>query len=272
MNIFCSDGGGEYGSKEFLKYLESKGIHHEKTNAYTPQENGVAERMNRTLVESARALLSDASLPKKYWGDAILHVAHIINRVPTRALKRDVTPFEAYTGNKPSVAHLRTFGCKAYVHVPDERHQKLNAKSIKCIHLGYAEHRKAYVCLQRLNGRILESRDIVFDEGDCGGSSRVKITVDDTENHQVSQQHTQSKPNTLPADPDPNETGQTHIEEVADVENKDTPQDFKEPVDSTTSQHETSSQQPRRTSARCRTMTAGPPVPYPHPVPARKAR
>src|ERR1700704_5210928 len=81
-NIFRSDGGGEYGSKEFQNYLESKGIHHEKTNTYTPQENGVAERMNRTLVESARVMLNEANLPKKYWGDAILHTAHVVNRVP----------------------------------------------------------------------------------------------------------------------------------------------------------------------------------------------
>lgn len=59
-NTFRSDGGGEYCSQEFSAYLKSKGIHHEKTNAYTPQENGVAERMNRTLVETARAMLHDA--------------------------------------------------------------------------------------------------------------------------------------------------------------------------------------------------------------------
>lgn len=83
-----------------------------------PQENGVAERMNRTLVECARAMLNDASLPNKYWGDAVLHAAHIINRLPTRALDSNTTPHEAYTGNKPSLSHLRIFGCTAHAHIP----------------------------------------------------------------------------------------------------------------------------------------------------------
>jgi transposase InsO family protein len=120
-NYFRSDGGGEYGSKEFQSYLESKGIHHEKTNAYTPQENGVAERMNRTIVEMARTMLRDVQLPNSYWGDAILYSAHILNRVPTRAIPGDVTPHEAFTGNKSSVAHIRAFGCTARVHIPDEK-------------------------------------------------------------------------------------------------------------------------------------------------------
>ena len=79
VNLFRSDGGGEYGSNEFAAYLTLKGIHHEKINAYTPQENGVSEQMNRTLVESAWAMLKDAGLPNTYWGDAILHAAYILN-------------------------------------------------------------------------------------------------------------------------------------------------------------------------------------------------
>ena len=120
-NYFRSDGGGEYGSTSLQDYFKSKGVHHEMTNPYTPQENGVSERMNRTLIEMARAMLSDAGLPNTYWGDAILYATHILNRVPTHALDEDLTPHEAFTGNKPSVAHLRIFGCKAHVHVPDAK-------------------------------------------------------------------------------------------------------------------------------------------------------
>jgi hypothetical protein len=156
-NYFRSDGGGEYGSKQFASYLESKGIHHEKTNAYTPQENGIAERMNQTIVEMARSMLKDAGLPDKYWGDAVLYSAHILNQVPTRAIDGDITPHEAFTGNKPSVSHLQVFGCKVHVHIPDEKRQKLGAKLLECVNLGYAEHRKAYVCLHRPTSRIFES-------------------------------------------------------------------------------------------------------------------
>lgn len=93
-------------------FLKSKGIHHEKTNVYTPQENGVAERMNRTLVETARAMLSDANLPNSFWGDAILYATHLINRAPTHAVQGDLTPYEAFT---------------------EEKRKKLDAKSLECI-------------------------------------------------------------------------------------------------------------------------------------------
>jgi transposase InsO family protein len=105
VKILQSDGGGEYGSKEFKSYLESKGIKHEKTNAYTLQENGVAERMNCTLVESACSMLNDANLPNSFWEDAVEYAGQIRNVVPTRALP-NITPHESFTGNKPDVSHF----------------------------------------------------------------------------------------------------------------------------------------------------------------------
>jgi len=144
-------------------------------NAYTPQENSVSKRINHTLVEMARAMLSDAGLPNAYWADTILYTTHILNHVPTRAIADGLTPHEAFTGNRPSVTHLRIFGCKAHVHVPDEKWRKLDAKSVECIILGFAENQKAYVCVHRPSGRILESRDVVFDEGSTNAPSHVKI-------------------------------------------------------------------------------------------------
>ncbi|KIL57633.1 hypothetical protein M378DRAFT_16140, partial [Amanita muscaria Koide BX008] len=178
VNYFRSDGGGEYGSNELAAYFKSKGIHHEKTNAYTPQENGITEHMNRTIVEMARTLLKGADLPDSYWGFAVNYATYIINRSPTRTLKNNSTPFEAYTGNKPSVSHLRVFGCKAYVHVPDEKRQKLQAKTLECTHLGYSEHKKAYILVHRSSGRIVESRDVHFDEGELVEPSRVTIETE----------------------------------------------------------------------------------------------
>jgi len=145
------------------------------TNAYTPQENSVSERMNHTLVEMARVMLFDAGLPNAYWGDAILYATHVLNRVPTHVIADGLTPHEAFTGNRPSVVHLRTFECKVHVHVPDEKRWKLDAKSVECTFLGFAENRKAYVCVHRPSGHIFESRDVVFDEGRANTPSRVKI-------------------------------------------------------------------------------------------------
>ena len=103
--FFHSDGRGEFGSKELVDYFESKGIHHEKMNAYTPQENSVAEWMNRTIVEMAHTLLLEGNLPLMYWCFTVIYTAYIINRSPTCTLISK-TPHEAYTGNKPSLAHL----------------------------------------------------------------------------------------------------------------------------------------------------------------------
>jgi Reverse transcriptase (RNA-dependent DNA polymerase)/gag-polypeptide of LTR copia-type/GAG-pre-integrase domain len=184
VNYFRSDGGGEYGSKELATYFESKGIHHEKTNAYTPQENGVAERMNRTIVEMARTFLQDAGLPNTYWSFAVSHATYVINRTPTRTLKPSITPFEAYTGNKPSIAHLRIFGCKGYVHVPHEKRQKLDKKTLECTHLGYSEHKRAFILAHRSSGRIVESRDVHFDEGELVEPSRVRIETEISQNEE----------------------------------------------------------------------------------------
>ena len=165
METLRSNGGGEYGSKAFKAYLESKGIRHEKTNAYTPQENGVAEQMNCTLVESARAMLHDAGLPNSYWADAVEYAAHICNSVPTRALSGS-TPYEAWCGNSPDVSRFRIFGCKAFVHVPDEKRHKLDSKTVECIFIiGYVADKRAYHCIDRPTGTVYESRDVIFDKG-----------------------------------------------------------------------------------------------------------
>jgi len=108
-----TDNGGEYVSKEFEAYLRSKGILHEFTVPNSPQQNGVAERMNRTL---ARSMLSHAGMPKGYWAEAIATAAYVRNCVSTTAFREDKTPFE-----RKNVSNLKVLGCTAYAHVPDEQ-------------------------------------------------------------------------------------------------------------------------------------------------------
>ncbi|KAG0707294.1 hypothetical protein DFH29DRAFT_871644 [Suillus ampliporus] len=91
----------------------------------------------------AHTMLCDTELPNKYWGDAILFSAHILNQAPTRAITGDLTLYEAFTGNKPSVSHIQAFGCMAHVHIPDEKCQKLGVKSLECIHLGLVPEQTA---------------------------------------------------------------------------------------------------------------------------------
>ena len=100
-------------SKEFEEYLKSQGITRRLTTAYTPEQNGVAERKNRTLVESARCLLIQSGLPPSFWAEAVSTANYIRNRCPTKRLNGR-TPYEEWHGNVPSVEHFKEFGCKAY--------------------------------------------------------------------------------------------------------------------------------------------------------------
>ena len=136
IKILRSDNGGEYTSAEFAAYLTKEGVRHELTIPHTPQQNGVAERLNRTLIESVRTMLADSKLPHKFWAEALSTAVYLRNRSPTKALQK-VTPCEAWNGIKPDVSSLRVFGCSAYAHVPKIERRKLDAKARKCVMLGY---------------------------------------------------------------------------------------------------------------------------------------
>jgi transposase InsO family protein len=129
LKVLRTDGGGEYIGGPVQKFLEEKGIRHEITTPDTPQHNGVAERMNRTLVERVRTMLLDADLPESYWWEALQYAALLHNVSPTRSLD-DHTP--GRSGNKPDVSRLRVFGCRAFVHIPDRLRDKFAAKSLIC--------------------------------------------------------------------------------------------------------------------------------------------
>ena len=105
-----TDNGGEYTSTEFSTYLRKEGVCHELTVPKTLQQNGVAERMNRTLVETVHSVLSGAKLPKKFWAEALNTAVYLRNRSPSRAVQ-EVTPIEALIKQKPDVSHFRVFGC-----------------------------------------------------------------------------------------------------------------------------------------------------------------
>ena len=167
LKALRTDNGGEYTSKEFETYLKQNGIRHERTVHKTPEQNGVAERMNRTIVETARCMLAEAKLPRKFWAEAVSTAVYLRNRSPTAAVN-GMTPFEALTGDKPCVGILRVFGCLAYVHVPKDERRKFDSKSKRCILLGYGSETKAYRLYEKIRGRIIYSRDVIFDESKCG--------------------------------------------------------------------------------------------------------
>ena len=163
LKVLRSDNGGEYTSKASEDYCSSKGVRHETSVPYTPQQNGVAERMNRTLMECARAMLTHAQLDKSLWAEAVNTAAYIRNRSPTSALKQQ-TPYQAWTGKVPDVRHLRVWGCDAFAHINDSQRKKLDVKSKLYCFVGYADTQKGYRLLCPDTGKILISRDVKFQE------------------------------------------------------------------------------------------------------------
>lgn len=113
------------------------------TAPYTPEQNGVAERKNRTVVEMARSLLLAKGLSNGFWAEAVATSVYLLNLSSTKAVMNR-TPFEAWHGTKPSVSHLRVFGCITYALVNSQVRQKLDEKSEKCIFIGYCTRSKAY--------------------------------------------------------------------------------------------------------------------------------
>ena len=159
-----SDNGGEFINRDFDALLAERGSRRERSTAYTPEQNGVAERINRTLLNSVRAMLHDAHLEGRFWGEAVCTAAHIHNRVPTHALGGK-TPHEAWSGRKPRVGHMRVFGTLAFAHTPKVGRNKLASRARRCIFVGYETDAKAYRLWDVDAKAIVVSRDVDFWEG-----------------------------------------------------------------------------------------------------------
>ena len=120
-----SDLGGEYLDKEFEDFLIEHGIVSQLTRPGTPQQNGVAERRNRTLLDMMRSMFSYSSLPLSFWGYTLQTAAYILNLVPSKSVAK--TPSELWTGRKPSLRHVRIWGCTT--HVLKAKTRKLEPRS-----------------------------------------------------------------------------------------------------------------------------------------------
>ena len=137
------DKGGEYMSNAFLRFTDECGIVRQHTVQNRPQQNGVAERANRTLSERITAMLQESGLSSKFWGECLAALVHVWNRCPTAAVTKK-TPFELWHGKKPDVSHLRIWGCTAYVHVQKDKRAALGSHMEKCIFIGYPEGYKGW--------------------------------------------------------------------------------------------------------------------------------
>jgi len=130
---FRTDGGREYWG-DLTPFLKHLGIQHKETPPYTPQSNGRAERLNRTLNEAARAMLIHANMPQQFWPEAVATAIYMWNRLPNSAINNK-TPYELYYGEKPDLHHMQPFGCIVYAHVP-KAHQGKESKYLTRAHKG----------------------------------------------------------------------------------------------------------------------------------------
>ena len=163
VNTIRSDNGGEYTSDEFNRFCMEIGIDHQYTNPYTPEQNGVSERYNRTVMEAARSMLIHSSLPLQFWAEAVNTANYLRNRSPTSALSGK-TPFECWYGKRPDVSNLRVFGCISYSHIPKELRRKLDPKSEKCVFVGYPDGTKGYKLFNLKSRKFMRSLSIQFCE------------------------------------------------------------------------------------------------------------
>lgn len=189
LKCLRTDNGLEFVSGEMTELCKEKGIKRHKTVPGTPQQNGVIERMNRTILNKIRCMLFDVGMSKKFWGEAAVTAAYLINRSPSSVLNGK-TPDELWYGRAPNYSHLRVFGCRAYAHI---RQDKLEPRALKCVMLGYPQGVKGYKlwCTEPEMGKVIISRSVVFNETQmpylepASSSSGVQLSGEDDSMVQV---------------------------------------------------------------------------------------
>uniref|UniRef100_A0AAV1UWV9 Integrase catalytic domain-containing protein n=1 Tax=Peronospora matthiolae TaxID=2874970 RepID=A0AAV1UWV9_9STRA len=172
------DGAREFATNSLQDFYEVEGIEQQTTVPYAHQANGTAERAIRTIVTIGRSMLHHAKLDKCFWAEAAMTAVYVKNRLPSPKIPHK-TPFEIVYNSKPSVKHMRVFGCQAYILTPKEKRLKWDPKARAGLFLGYEEVSKAYRVYDIEAGQVMISRDVNFDESAFGMS--MLISDDDVD-------------------------------------------------------------------------------------------
>lgn len=158
-----SDNGKEFKNTCIESFLDEEGIKHEFSAPYSPQQNGVAERKNRTLIEMARTMLDEYKTSDRFWVEAVNTACHAINRLYLHRLLKK-TLYELLTGNKPNVSYFRVFGSKCYILNKKARSSKFAPKVDEGFLLGYGSNECAYHVFNKTSGIVEIACDVTFDE------------------------------------------------------------------------------------------------------------
>ena len=170
------DGSGEQRPGPFAKFLEECGIVPQYTMPGSPSMNGVAERRNRTLKEMVRSMISHTTLPNSLWGEALKTATYILNRVPTKATVK--TPYELWTGKKPSIRHLHIWGCPAEARPYRPNEKKLDSRTVSSYFVGYSERSRGYKFYDPASRSFFETGNAkFFEEVEFGGEDKVRDVV-----------------------------------------------------------------------------------------------
>ena len=163
LKIIRTDCRGEYTNTAFQNFCSTNALFHQFSCPRTHQQNGVAERKNRHIVDTALALISQSNLPLTYWPYSFATSVFLINRLPTETLHLQ-SPWEILFGTTPTYASFKTFGCSFYPLLRLYNKHKLDLRSKECVFLSYASHSKGYLCLDTSNSKLIVSRHVIFNE------------------------------------------------------------------------------------------------------------
>jgi transposase InsO family protein len=177
-----SDNGMEFKNSQIEGFLEEEGIKHEFSSPYTPQQNGVVERKNRTLLDMARTMLDEYKTPGRFWAEVINIACYSINHLYLhRILKK--TSYELLTSKKPNVSYFRVFGSKCFILIKRGRNSKFAPKAVEGFLLGYDSNTRAYRVFNKSTGLVEVSCDIVFDE--TNGSQVEQVDLDELDDEEA---------------------------------------------------------------------------------------
>lgn len=180
LKCLRTDNGGEYTSLALEDFCKESGIIHQFTTPYTPQQNGVCERKNRTLMEMARCMIHEKNMPKKFWAEAIYTSSYIQNRCFTKSIE-DKTPYELWFGEKPSLENFKVFGSVCFLHVHSHMRDKLDKKANVGVLVGYSEVTKGFRVYNLETKKLMVTRDVKIDENAKWDWSKEELLVNEDE-------------------------------------------------------------------------------------------